>query len=252
MTTSWKASIPRLKPSTLEAIVKGSNPKLSQRRREREAVHQPEAAGDEDFPAPEDRDQGMDGRNQDRKGNGRFDDGTGQARPSERAEHERDRVAEGERGHDLDDPPQGRFPAGIAAPAPARRDERRREYEREQEQEVVGPLGDVARTEAEHGGESLKPTAPGAVDGNRRIGVAHRPQKHRLLAHNAVAPVAGQRDHRGVSDQMMEDHIVLEGQPVHRRAGWRSHRERHPHVRFLFDDRDHFAHRHRPGPPVGS
>ena len=51
---------------------------------------------------------------------------------------------------------------------------------------------------------------------------------------------------------MVEDHVVVEGQPVHRRAGWRSHRQRHPHVGFLLDDRDHLAHRHRPGPPVGS
>ncbi len=55
-------------------------PEAGQRRRERQAVHQPEAASDEEFPALEDRDQGMDGRNQDRKRNGRFDDGTRQPR----------------------------------------------------------------------------------------------------------------------------------------------------------------------------
>ncbi len=48
------------------------------------------------------------------------------------AEHERDRVAEGERGHDLDDPPQGRPAAGIPAPTPARRDERGGEDQGEQ------------------------------------------------------------------------------------------------------------------------
>ncbi len=47
----------------------GIEPEFGQRRRERQAVYQPEAAGDEDFSAAEDRNQGMDGRNQNRHGN---------------------------------------------------------------------------------------------------------------------------------------------------------------------------------------
>ena len=121
--------------------------------------------------------------------------------------------------HDLDDPPQGRLPSGVAAPAPARGEERRGEDQRQQEQEVVGPLGDVAHAKAEHRGEPPEPTAPGAVDGDRGVGVAHRAQKHRLLARHAIAPVAGQRDHRRMGDQVVEDRIVAERQPVHGRPG---------------------------------
>jgi hypothetical protein len=109
----------------------------------------------------------------------------------------------------------------------------------------------MARTEAEHGGESLKPATPRAVDGEFGIGVAHRPQEYRFLAQHATAPVTGQGDDRRVSDQMVEDHIVAEGQPVCGRAGRGSHRQRHPNVGFLLMERGHSAHRHGPGPPVG-
>ena len=100
-------------------------------------------------------------------------------------------------------------------------------------------MGDVARTEAKHGGESVKPTPPGAVDGHGGISVAHRPQEHRLLANHAIAPVAGQRDHRRVRDQVVEYQIVVERQPVRRRAGRRGQRQRYPHIGVLLDDRAH-------------
>ena len=62
MTRSWTASIPRLKPRMLETIVNGSNPNPASVACARQAVHQPKAAGDQDFPAPERRwDQGVDG-----------------------------------------------------------------------------------------------------------------------------------------------------------------------------------------------
>ena len=62
------------------------------------------------------------------------------------------------------------------------------------------------------------------VDRELGSGVAHRSQDYRFLAQHASAPVAGQGDHRRVSDQMVEDHIIVEGQPVNRRARRGSHR----------------------------
>ena len=85
------------------------------------------------------------------------------------------------------------------------------------------------------------------------IAVSHRPQEHlRLITHHAIAPVAGQRDHRRVGDQMVKDHVVVESQPVHGGACWRCHRQHHPNVGLLLGKRAHPTHRHRPGPPVGA
>ena len=78
------------------------------------------------------------------------------------------------------------------------------------------------------------------------------PRSTGSLAGHAISPVAGQRDDRRVSDQMVEDHIVLERQPIDGCAGWRSHGQCHPHVGLLLVDRDHVEHLHSPGPPIGS
>jgi hypothetical protein len=117
---------------------------------ERHAVHQPEGQRDHRFAATHERSQGVDRRHADRGGDRHLDGPTGHRDPAERRGDERQRVAEGERGDDVQHLDRGRSGPGAGNPPVADGEQGRRQEQREEEQEVVGAVEDVVQAESGH------------------------------------------------------------------------------------------------------
>ena len=189
------ASIPRLNPSTLEASVQGSNPKPSSVAANARPCTSPKPPAMKTSRPRKIGDQGVDGRDQDREGDDRLDEADGQSRPSERHDHERDRVPNGERAHDLDDPPQDRLPPGVR-PRPLAATSRAGRSAPAGTGGRRVPLGDVA-----HSAERIAANPRSQLPPERSMAIAAlvsriAPQGAAAPRRTRIAAVAGERHHR--------------------------------------------------------
>ena len=141
----------------------------------------------------------------------------------EGAEQERERMADRERRHNGGDPTNAASGCAGSAPPPVLRQHGRDQHQGEQEQDMIGTVGDMVQSEPKDPLEPTPSATARTVNSDVRPAIGQRAHQLGRAGADAITPIRSHGKQHIVRHQLAGDNVVVEPEAIRRAARWRVH-----------------------------